>query len=65
MPVLARNKCYILPYCQGIDPCGEVIYLAKYPLTAMPLTLPLLPTGCTLPRDIQSHGTECHNFFLT
>jgi hypothetical protein len=34
MSVLARNNCYILPYCQGTDPCGEVEYFAKYSLTA-------------------------------
>ena len=50
MSVLARNNCYILPHCQGTDPCGEVKYFAKYSLTAMPLTLPLVPTGFTLSR---------------
>ena len=51
MFVLARNQCYILPYCQGIDPCGKVKYFAKYCLiTAVPLMLPLVPTGCTLSR---------------
>jgi len=34
MSVLARNNCYILPYYQGTDPCGEVKYFAKYSLTA-------------------------------
>jgi len=34
MSVLARNNCYILPYCLGTDPCGEVKSFAKYPLTA-------------------------------
>jgi len=52
--ILARNKCYILPYCQGTDPCGYVKYFAKYSLTAMPLTLSLVPTGCTLSIFIQS-----------
>ena len=46
MSVLARNKCYILPYCQGTDPCGEVTYFAKYSLT-----LPLVPTGSTFSRE--------------
>ena len=34
MSVLARNNCYILPYCQGTGPCIEVKYFAKYSLTA-------------------------------
>ena len=40
MSVLAKNKCYILPYCQGTDPCGAVKHFTKYCLTAIPLTLP-------------------------
>jgi len=50
LSVLARNKCYILLYCQGTDPCGEMKYFAKYSLTAIPLTLPLVTTGSTLSR---------------
>ena len=38
-----KNKCYILPYYQRTDPCGEVTYFAKYSLT-----LTFVPTGSTL-----------------
>jgi hypothetical protein len=48
MSVLATNSCYILTHCQGTDRCGEVKYFAKYPVTEMPVTLPPVPTGCTL-----------------
>jgi hypothetical protein len=48
MSVLATNNCYILPHRQGTDRCGEVKYFAKYPVTEMPVTLPLVPTGSTL-----------------
>jgi len=44
MSVLARNNCYILPYCQGTDPCDEVEYFAKYSLTAS-LSLVVVQTG--------------------
>ena len=33
---------------QETDRCGAVKYFAKYSLTAVPLTLPLVPTGSTL-----------------
>ena len=60
--VLARNKCYILPYCQRIDLCVEVKYFARYSLTAMSLTLPFIPT-CSL-EDIHKNLIEhkCHHF---
>jgi hypothetical protein len=47
MSVLARKKRYILAYCRGTDPCGEVKYFAKYSRTVMPLMLSLVPTGRT------------------
>jgi hypothetical protein len=39
------------------DPCGEVKYFAKNSLTAMPVTLPLVQTGCPLLGDVH---TKCH-----
>ena len=61
MSVLAKIKCYILPICQGTARCGEMKYFAKYSLTAMPVTLPLVPTSPTLSRGIP---TECYYFSL-
>jgi hypothetical protein len=38
---------------------------AKYSLTAMPLPLPLAPTGCTFSRGhSKCHRTECHYILL-
>jgi len=64
MPLLARNKSYILQYYQGTDPGGEVKYIAKYSLTAMHLKLLLVQTDCPLLWDIHTkcHRTECHHF---
>ena len=46
MSVLARNNCYILPYCQGTEPCGKVKYFAKYSLTPLlPVSLVVIQTG--------------------
>ena len=39
-----------LSYCQGTEPSGEVKYFAKYSLTAVPVTLPAVPTALTLSR---------------
>lgn len=63
MSVLARNKAYILPYCQGTDPCGEVKCFAKHSLTTMPLKHLLVQTGCPLLGDIHTkcHRNECHH----
>jgi len=66
MPVLVKNKCYILLYCQGTDPCGEMKYFAKYSLTAMPLMLPLFRQAVHFPGVIHTkfRRIECHHFSL-
>jgi hypothetical protein len=62
--MLARRKSYILPYCQGTYPCGEVKFFVKYSLTGMCLKLPPVQTDCPLLGDIHTkcHQTECHDF---
>ena len=65
MSMLAENKCYILLYCQGTDPCGAVRYFTKYSLTAIPLTLPFFfRQALHFPGDIHTkcRPTEYHNF---
>ena len=64
MSVLARNKRYILPYCQGIYLCVEVKYFARDSLTAMSLTLPCIPTVCTLSRRYSHKFLLNRNTFI-
>ena len=56
-PEIARAFCVFVvqgasnfSYCQGAEASGEVKYFAKYSLTAVPVTLPLVPAALILSR---------------